>query len=114
VIDCQIEGTGDFNGDGNDDILWRNDLGNVVDLLGNANGSFTGNVNFNLNPGLDWHIEGTGDFNGDGYDDILWRSDNGTVTDLLGQPNGAFVGNIANFSANPGLDWHVQPEHSLF
>jgi serralysin len=113
-LDWHIDGTGDFNGDGNDDILWRNDLGNVVDLLGNANGSFTGNVNFNLNPGLDWHIEGTGDFNGDGYDDILWRSDNGTVTDLLGQPNGAFVGNIANFSANPGLDWHVQPEHSLF
>jgi hypothetical protein len=86
----------------------------VVDLLGQANGSFTGNVNFNLNPGLDWHIVETGDFNGDGCDDILWRSDNGTVTDLLGQPNGSFIGNIANLSVNPGTVWHVQSQEMFF
>jgi hypothetical protein len=113
-LDWHIAGTGDFNGDGRDDILWRSDNGSVVDLLGNENGSFTGNVNFNLNPGLDWHIVGTSDFNGDGLDDILWRSDSGTVTDLLGQPNGAFAGNIANFNVSQSLDWHVQPEAALF
>lgn len=104
--DWHIAGTGDFNGDGRDDILWRNDSGTVVDLLGQANGSFISNANFNLNPGLDWHVVGTGDFNGDGRDDILWRSDNGTVVDLLGQANGSFVGNV-NLNLNPGLDWHV-------
>ena len=113
-LDWHVEGTGDFNGDGRDDILWRNDIGNVVDLLGNPDGSFTGNVNFQLNPGLDWHIVGTGDFNGDGYDDIVWRNDSGTMTDLLGQSNGAFIGNVAIFTANPGSDWYVQPDHALF
>jgi Ca2+-binding RTX toxin-like protein len=105
-VDWHVAGTGDYNGDGFDDILWRSDVGTVVTLLGQSNGSFIGNVNFNLNPGLDWHVVGTGDFNGDGRDDILWRSDNGTVVDLLGQPNGAFIGNV-NFNLNPGLDWHV-------
>jgi hypothetical protein len=93
--DWHVEGTGDFNGDGFADVLWRNDAGTVVTFLGASNGSFVGNVNFNLNPGLDWHVEGTGDFNGDGRDDILWRSDNGTVVTLLG-------------NLNPGLDWHVE------
>jgi len=105
-LDWHVLGTGDFNGDNRDDVLWRNDNGTVVTLLGAANGSFVGNVTFNLNPGLDWHVEGTGDFNGDGRDDILWRNDIGKVVTLLGHPNGSFVGNV-NFDLNPGLDWHV-------
>ena len=35
-----IAGTGDFNGDGRDDILWRNDTGAVTNWLGQANGGF--------------------------------------------------------------------------
>ena len=76
-------------------------------LLGEAGGSFEDNVNFSLNPGLDWHVAGTGDLNGDGRDDILWRNDLGTITDLLGQPNGSFVGNVANLNVNPGTNWQV-------
>ncbi|HEV2595401.1 MAG TPA: M10 family metallopeptidase C-terminal domain-containing protein, partial [Sphingomicrobium sp.] len=43
-----IAGTGDFNGDGRVDVLWRNDDGTVHDWLGQANGSFAGNT-ANLN-----------------------------------------------------------------
>ncbi|HEV2596337.1 MAG TPA: VCBS repeat-containing protein, partial [Sphingomicrobium sp.] len=43
-----IVGTGDFNGDGRVDVLWRNDDGTVHDWLGQANGSFAGNT-ANLN-----------------------------------------------------------------
>ena len=32
--------TGDFNGDGRDDVLWRNDNGTVTDWLGQADGGF--------------------------------------------------------------------------
>ena len=78
-------------------------------LLGNANGSFTGNVNFHLNPGLDWHVVAIGDYNGDGRDDILWQSDAGTLTDLLGNADGSFTGNVANFTANLSSDWHLEP-----
>jgi hypothetical protein len=37
----KVAGTGDFNGDGHDDILWRNDSGLVTEWLGQANGAFT-------------------------------------------------------------------------
>ena len=40
----QIVGSGDFNGDGRDDLLWRNpSTGQTTDWLGQANGSFAGN-----------------------------------------------------------------------
>jgi len=103
-----VVGTGDFNGDGRDDILWRNDAGLLVDWLGKADGSFTDNgVNFRANPGAAWHIAGTGDFNGDGISDVLWRNDNGALVDWLGRGNGAFADNGSNFSANPGTAWHI-------
>jgi hypothetical protein len=102
-----VVGIGDFNGDGFDDLLLRDDTGQTVNWLGQGNGTFSDNsVNFTLNPGVDWDVAGIGNFNGDGSSDILWRSDNGTADDLLGLANGGFVGN-PNFTINPGLDWHI-------
>ena len=103
--DWHVVATGNFNGDGFDDVLWRSDSGTADDLLGATNGSFVGNPNFVLNPGADWHIVGTGDFNGDGLSDILWQSDSGTLNEFLGQSNGGFVGNV--LATNPGSAWHV-------
>jgi hypothetical protein len=39
----QVAATGDYNGDGRDDILWRNANGAVSDWLGTASGGFTVN-----------------------------------------------------------------------
>ena len=103
-----VAGTGDFNGDGRDDILWRNSNGDVTNWLGQANGNFTGNAaNSYNNPGASWSVAGTGDFNGDGRDDILWRNSNGDVTNWLGTATGGFVGNAANSYNNPGVGWSV-------
>ena len=71
-----INGFGDFDGDGNSDILWRNSVnGNVSIWL--MNGTTIAQQTNSGGATNDWQIHGVGDFNGDGKSDILWRD---TVT----------------------------------
>jgi hypothetical protein len=52
--DWHVVGTGDFNGDGKSDILWRHDSGYVVEWLMNSN-----QIASNLGVAgvtTDWHI----------------------------------------------------------
>ena len=107
-IDWQVAGTGDFNGDGRDDILWRHSSGIVTNWLGQANGGFANNNDISRQTvPTDWHIVGTGDFNADGRDDILWQHSSGIVTNWLGQANGGFVNNHANSVAAAPAGWSV-------
>jgi FG-GAP-like repeat len=72
-----FEGTGDLNGDGNSDILWRDDAGVLV--LWEMNGpAIIGNIPMG-NMSTDWQLADTGDYNGDGRSDLLWRHNDGTV-----------------------------------
>ncbi len=69
--------TGDFNGDGMSDILWRNDNGYVG--MWEMNGTQVQTGVGVAGQSTDWNVVGIGDFNGDGNDDILWRKDDGYV-----------------------------------
>ena len=107
-LDWDVVGTGDFNGDGRDDLLLKQDNGSVTEWLGQDDGGFFSNqvgATYALPTG--WNVAGTGDFNGDGPDDLLLRHDNGTVTEWLGQADGGFVSNhaAANYALPTG--WHV-------
>ena len=104
----QIAGTGDFNGDGRDDVLWRHNDGTVTDWLGQANGTFVSNAaTAAYSFDTAWQVAATGDFNGDGRDDVLWRHNDGTVTNWLGQANGTFVSNAATAAYSFATAWHV-------
>ena len=104
----QIAGTGDFNGDGRDDILWRSNTGQLSDWLGTANGGWQGNdANALVTVATSWKVAGVGDFNGDNRDDILWRNDNGQLSNWLGQANGGFVGNDSNALVSVSTNWKV-------
>ena len=107
--DWKVVGTGDFNGDGRDDLLLRNDSGWVTDWLGTTSGGFTNNgAASSVFFSADWKIAGIGDFNGDGREDILMRNDTGWTTDWLGAANGGFVNNGAAFSTYIAPNWLVQ------
>ena len=107
----KVVGTGDFNGDGRDDILWRNDNGTLSTWNGQANGGFlnNGGVSATFVP-LAWSVVAVGDYNGDGRDDILWRNTDGTLTDWLANPNGSFTPNDANAAQVVPTSWEVQPD----
>jgi Ca2+-binding RTX toxin-like protein len=104
----QVVAVGDFNGDGNDDILWRSSDGRITNWLGTASGGFTDNVATAYNSvSLDWQLAGVGDFNGDHRDDILWRNADGRLTNWLSSANGGYAPNSGAFYASLSTDWQV-------
>ena len=70
----RIAGTGDFNGDGKGDVLWRNSSTgqNYVFLMSGT--AMLGEGFVRTVPDHDWEVVGVADFNGDGKDDVLWRN----------------------------------------
>ena len=82
--------TGDFNGDGNVDVVVANDLGsNVGVLLNNGDGSFQPEVSYATDAYPDSVV--VGDFNGDGKLDLAVRSQfSYTISLLLGGGDGTF------------------------
>jgi hypothetical protein len=116
ATEWDIVATGDFNGDGRDDILWRSSSGALSNWLARPDGGFEGNdQNALVDVPIAWQVAGVGDFNGDGRDDILWRhGDTGMLSDWLGQNTGGFLINDQNAAANVPLEWAVMAQDSVF
>jgi hypothetical protein len=73
----QVAGIGDFNGDGNADILWRNGSSGENYVYPLSGTTILGSEGFiRTVADLNWQVVGVADFDGDGRADILWR--NGT------------------------------------
>ena len=105
-----IVGVGDFNGNGQSDIVWRNaNTGeNVVWYMNGT--TWTGLFSYiaTVNPATGWNIAGVGDFTGDGKPDILWRNAN-TGENVIWHMNGATWTDAFNYVAtvNPAAGWNI-------
>jgi hypothetical protein len=86
----QVSGTGDFDNDGDSDIVWRHDNGHVY--VWELESGIVADHSFVATVATTWQIRGTGDFDHDGDSDILWRHDSGHVVTWEMQ-DGAYVVN---------------------
>lgn len=64
--------SGDFNGDGSADLLWRNQATGADSIWRSANSATLQWIAAVTN--LQWRVAAAADFDGNGRDDILWRN----------------------------------------
>jgi len=102
-----IGGYGDFNGDGNTDVLWRNTSNgdNYIYLMDGT--TVVAGSGFILNVPTGWTVAGTGDFNGDGKDDILWRNTGGGGENYIYMMNGTALLGSSGYIPTIPTTWTV-------
>ena len=83
----QLQGVGDFNGDGMSDILWRSPVTGqmVIWLVDGRQMILIGGGSPSQAASLDWQFQATGDFDADGKSDILFRCRTGATQCTPGQ-----------------------------
>jgi Ca2+-binding RTX toxin-like protein len=105
--DWTILGTGDFNGDGRADILWRHTDGELYvwnSQTGSAAVNFLGQSVGVV--GLDWTVAAIGDYDGDGRADVLFRNADGRVY-LWNSNDTGPVGFVGQGLGTTPTDWHI-------
>ncbi|HSQ79160.1 MAG TPA: VCBS repeat-containing protein, partial [Candidatus Bathyarchaeia archaeon] len=106
-LNWEVKGTGDFNGDGHIDILWRYNGPGGFNLVWYMDGTeVTGLAALPTVEDLNWQIAGTGDFNNDGHVDILWRHA-GYGYILVWYMNGTEVTGLAALPFVSDLTWEI-------
>lgn len=73
MVGWQMVGSGDFNRDGQSDILWQNPITGEARVSLMAGTTVARNVSLGF-VDTAWEMSGTGDFNKDGQSDILWQN----------------------------------------
>ena len=106
-----FQGIGDFNGDGNTDILWRDsNSGTVAIWLMNENWQIQSALSIAVVPtSSTWSIAQTGDYNGDGKSDILWKDGSGNLA--IWFMNGTSISSTAGVG-NVGTSWAVLSQNA--
>ena len=81
----KVAGTGDLDGDGFSDILWRRDTDGwlAVWFLRYNAVVRTSYLSINRMPDPNWQIKGLGDVDGDKCADIIWQHTNGSIAAWL-------------------------------
>ncbi len=104
----QIVGTGDFNKDGNVDILWRYNGAGGYNVVWYMNGAtWTGSAELISVGDPTWQIVGTGDYDNDGNVDILWRYNGAGGYNVIWYMNGVNWSGSAELIPVADLNWKI-------
>ncbi|MFO1474716.1 MAG: VCBS repeat-containing protein [Lysobacterales bacterium] len=98
----KVAGSGDYNGDGKSDILWRNATTGADSIWLSAN-SATKQAVATISD-TTWQVAGSGDYTGDGRADILWRNSVTGANSLWPSANQSLKQVL---TAQPDLAWSV-------
>jgi hypothetical protein len=94
-----VAGTGDFNGDGLSDILWRDTAGDIAIWEMNGTTILNPSTSGVGNLSTVWSVAETGDFDGNGMSDILWRDSSGDIA--IWFMNGTAIASSAGLGTIP-------------
>lgn len=100
-----IDLAGDFNGDGEADLVWRNIQTGEVNISLVKNGAASGD-GFRMQFADPWIPEAAADLDGDRDLDLLWRNQR-TGEVALWKMNGAFMAEGIYLPSVPELDWKI-------
>ena len=101
-----IGGSGDFNGDGEEDILWRHYVSGANAVWYMDGSTILGTAYLIKITDVNWQMAGTGDFNGDGSLDILWRHA-GMGANAVWYMNGSTVIGLAYLTKIADTKWRI-------
>jgi hypothetical protein len=96
-VGWSLAGVGDFNGDGETDLLWQN--GASFSEWQSSGAGFTQNVDV-WSVGSGWNLAGVGDFSGDGKADLILQ--NGTSFTEWQSTGSGFTANVNAWSVGSG------------
>ena len=95
-----IHAIGDLDGDGCDDLVWRNNLNGSINAWRMAGSVKASGGTIAANVPSAWQLQGMSDLNGDGKDDLLWHHSsshevNGWHMDGLSKLSGGFISQVS-------------------
>lgn len=103
-----IIGSGDFNRDGNADLVWQEGSSGPVELqymngITPVGGGLIANNPF----GAGWKVVGVGNFNGDGISDLVWQQQSDSLVELQYMSGVTPVGGGVITNSPFGAGWNV-------
>ena len=104
----QVQGVGDFNGDGRADIVWRHTNGQPAIWFMDGGIRVDETNPGGQDPSLYWKIQAVGDVDGDRRADILWRAADGTLAIWFRGEMGFDSPSYRNIPGPVDLSWQVQ------